>query len=65
MLIVYKTIMLAAPAKAIAGRAQYCVNETSYCVSQTSKIVQRSNIVKQADAGGHKQTCTKISLLQH
>jgi hypothetical protein len=30
MPIVYKDIMLAAMAKAIAGPAQYCVNKTSY-----------------------------------
>ena len=41
MVIIYKTIMLAALAKAIAGLAQYVVNKTSYCIRLTSMSISK------------------------
>jgi hypothetical protein len=51
MAIACKNIMLAPLAKAIAGLAQYCVNETSYCANQTGKMVQRKNTGEQVVSG--------------
>jgi hypothetical protein len=65
MVITCKTIMLAAPAKAIARPTQCCANKTRYSVSHASKDIQQNDMRnKLMQVCVHEQSI-KISLLQH
>jgi hypothetical protein len=56
MLIACKNIMLAPPAKAIAGLAQYSANEISYYISANKQERQQNNVGERDDAGLYPQT---------
>jgi hypothetical protein len=51
MLISFKDIMPASPAKAIVRPAQYWVNKTDYCINPNKQERQQNSIRVQSDAG--------------